>query len=175
MRRSNNADSTERHPVKVKCSRCHATTDGVRGPGFTGGFYDVSEGYWRAFSRAGEKRLCDRCMHESPEYQHVYGVLSGLTDNRETPRGKLVAYKLKMLAAAQNNMPQGGIVDPSALPVFGQQSCCLTGAKSPVPVQPLGPVNAVIKIDHKSGMPDKKVFLTDAQKKMLEDAMRRRV
>ena len=87
------------HSVQVKCSRCNNIVEGIRGDGFTAGFYDVAKGYWKPFARREEKRLCDNCMHGSPEYQHVFGLLPGFEDKRDTPRGRLVARKLQILAA----------------------------------------------------------------------------
>jgi hypothetical protein len=91
------------HNVTVKCSGCKELVEGVRGNGFTGGFYDVAKGEWSKFARPGEKRLCDVCMWSRPEYQLVYGVQGGAPDNRDTTRGRLVAARLKASQQASLN------------------------------------------------------------------------
>lgn len=118
----------KQYTVDVICSRCRKVVHGVRSEGFTGGFYDVGRGgTWRAFARPGEKRLCDSCMHGSAEYQIVYGVPDGFTDVRDTPRGRLIAAKLKAMALAQ-----GGPVPNMDKPyVVGSrtESCNIFGPK----------------------------------------------
>lgn len=120
------SDNNTQHNVDVICSRCRKVVQGVRDTSFTGGFYDVGRGgTWRAFARPGEKRLCDSCMHGSPEYQIVYGVLEGFTDVRDTPRGRLIQAKLKAMAAAQD----GPVPNTDKPYVVGsrEQSCSIFG------------------------------------------------
>ena len=67
--------------VQIQCDRCKKTIDGIIGDvpstglpnRFTGGFYDVSSGFWGQFARTDENNLCDDCMHSDPKYKEIYG------------------------------------------------------------------------------------------------------
>lgn len=64
--------------VLVVCDRCHAKVEGLREPGFTGGFYDTTPGSpWFGFSSPDENVICDTCMFADARYQETYGVHSG--------------------------------------------------------------------------------------------------
>ncbi len=120
------SNDTAQHAVEIVCSRCRKTVQGMRAPGMTGGFYDLSgNGGWAMFARPGEKRLCDACMHGSPEYQLVYGLVTGAEDTRDTPRGRMVAARMKSLA-------KGGAVEPSKKPYLvgsHTEPCAIFGPK----------------------------------------------
>lgn len=66
--------------VQIVCDRCKKTIDGIIADvpatgipnRYTGGFYDLTGGYWGKFARPGEKNICDECMHGDPEYKKLY-------------------------------------------------------------------------------------------------------
>lgn len=113
------------YSVTIKCSACKKEVEGVRGADFTGGFYDVSKGFWKNFARPGEKRLCDNCMWSRPEFQFVYGVQSGVQDSRDTPRGRLVAARMKGIIAKRDRM----LKDNGTAQIFGR------GVHTPVKIE----------------------------------------
>ncbi len=67
--------------INITCDRCNSIVEGtiddipVSGEKVkcTGGFYDVTEGYWNKFANEGEKRVCDSCMHSDLRYIKNYG------------------------------------------------------------------------------------------------------
>ena len=63
--------------ITVTCDRCgkvvHGMVDETPVGIVTGGFYNVSEGYWSQFARWEEERVCDECMHSCSKYKKVYG------------------------------------------------------------------------------------------------------
>jgi hypothetical protein len=69
--------------VKIACDRCGFIVQGIIYETplgvFTGGFYNVAEGYWSRFARWEEEKICDKCMHSCKKYQKNYGTsaLSG--------------------------------------------------------------------------------------------------
>lgn len=63
--------------VTITCNRCGKVVHGVcsetpQGK-MTGGYYDVSEGYWAQFARWEETEICDDCMFADPKYAKLYG------------------------------------------------------------------------------------------------------
>jgi hypothetical protein len=66
--------------VTIVCDRCgkivHGIIDETPQGIVTGGFYDVSDGYWAQFKRWEEERVCDDCMFADANYKKVYGERS---------------------------------------------------------------------------------------------------
>lgn len=58
--------------VKIICSRCGKTVDGLQSKYGTGGFYRVSEGHWAKYANLGEIEVCDSCMWADPRYKADY-------------------------------------------------------------------------------------------------------
>jgi hypothetical protein len=58
----------------LRCDRCAQLIDGIQGPGYTGGYYDVRlPSSWSQFAVADEHFVCDGCMWADPRYIAVYG------------------------------------------------------------------------------------------------------
>jgi hypothetical protein len=62
--------------ITITCDRCGKVVHGIEEVTnvgkYTGGFYDVSEGYWSEFARWEESLVCDQCMHSCPKYRKIY-------------------------------------------------------------------------------------------------------
>jgi len=58
--------------ITITCDRCGKVVNGIfddtLGRVITGGYYDVSDGYWKQFARWEEENICDDCMHSDPKY-----------------------------------------------------------------------------------------------------------
>jgi hypothetical protein len=61
----------------LRCDRCTQRIDGIQGPGYTGGYYDVRlPSIWSQFARPDEHFVCDACMWADPRYIAVYGAMA---------------------------------------------------------------------------------------------------
>ena len=66
--------------IRIQCDRCGVLVAGIildavpekDIPRCTGGFYEVSDGYWKKFGRWQEKNICDECMMSDPLYKEEY-------------------------------------------------------------------------------------------------------
>jgi hypothetical protein len=68
--------------VNIVCDRCKQEIHGMREPGMTASFYDVTGLPWSKFADSGEQVICDRCMWNDARYQADYGVQHGTISNR---------------------------------------------------------------------------------------------
>ncbi len=70
--------------VTITCDRCgrvvHGLEDKTSLGTFTAGFYDVTAGYWSAFARWEEEKVCDDCMQSCPKYKKLYNYNTGSAD-----------------------------------------------------------------------------------------------
>ncbi len=57
--------------IKVTCDRCKQIVEGIRGEGFTAGFYDMAK--WDEYRRENEQYVCKSCMFADPQYVERYG------------------------------------------------------------------------------------------------------
>ena len=57
--------------MKVTCDRCKQIVEGLRGVGFTAGFYDMTK--WAEYRRENEQYICNWCMFADPRYVERYG------------------------------------------------------------------------------------------------------
>jgi hypothetical protein len=59
--------------ITVQCDRCGKLVEGCLSiDGMSGGFYDVTSGYWQKFQRWDEQTICDKCMWDDPKYVAMY-------------------------------------------------------------------------------------------------------
>lgn len=74
--------------MSITCDRCGKVVEGIidrtEHGTVTGGFYDVTDNYWKQFSRWEEEKICDTCMHSDPEYVAIYG--DGASKAQPLPR-----------------------------------------------------------------------------------------
>ena len=67
--------------INITCDRCECVIEGILDAvplsGYpsrvTGGYYDVTSGYWNKFAKEGESNVCDSCMHSDENYIHCHG------------------------------------------------------------------------------------------------------
>lgn len=61
--------------IEFDCDRCGKHVSGLHHSGYSGGFYDVSEGGgWQEFALSeSEHFVCDGCVQEMPLYRERYG------------------------------------------------------------------------------------------------------
>jgi len=58
--------------IKVTCDRCKKIVEGIRGEGFTAGFYDMAK--WEEYRLdENERQVCESCMFADPKYVERYG------------------------------------------------------------------------------------------------------
>jgi len=60
--------------VTIICDRCGTKVKGIKGEflgkPYTGGFYDLTDDYWKQFALNNESKICDDCMFSDSRYQN---------------------------------------------------------------------------------------------------------
>ncbi len=72
---------------KSTCDRCHQSILLARTKYFTSGYYEMSG--WPEFRNAGEKKVCDWCIHIDQRYIDVYGETAESKHQK-----KMIVYNL---------------------------------------------------------------------------------